>query len=236
MPTASRPRDLSARLDAEWAALRRDPDVLSTVRRWELADRPIGDLDDFLALLGHRISTGDADNERLRAVLALARGDELAARIVLQRILPGLLAKVRDRGRARRDGVFEEVIGSAWISIRTTRHGADCRNLAAALVSDAIHRSFVAPRRRRSATELSMDPTVFEQTVVTEPRSSCEELADVIADARRAGLPDDDVSLLRDLIRTGSAKTVAEERKVTPRTIRNHRARIAHELRRTAAA
>lgn len=228
--------DLSSRLDAEWAALRRRPAALARARRWGVTVRPVADLDDLLAAVGHRVSTDPADNDRLRVLLQVARTDDLAARVVLQRILPGLLARVRRRGRARRDGVFEELLGAAWISIRTTRHGEGCANLAAALVYDAVHRAFTAPARRRSAGEVALDPASFEEDEESRSPSSLEELLELVADARRHGLSDEDLRLVADLLRTGSAAVVAAERDVTPRTIRNHRARAAHEIRRIACA
>jgi hypothetical protein len=132
--------------------------------------------------------------------------------------------------------VFEELIGAAWISIRTSQHGAGCANVAAALVCDAVHRAFTGPSRRRSAGEVVIDPSSFELGADVHVASPLEELVEVLAEARRRGLSDDDLALVRDLLRAGSPAALAAERAVTPRTIRNHRARVAHEIRRTACA
>jgi DNA-binding transcriptional MerR regulator len=81
-----------------------------------------------------------------------------------------------------------------------------------------------------------MDPSSFEEDVDSRLPSSLEELLELIADARRHGLSDEDLRRVVDLLRAGSATVVAAERDVTARTIRNHRARAVHEIRRTACA
>jgi hypothetical protein len=53
----------------------------------------------------------------------------------------------------------------------------------------------------------------------------------VLRDARRAGVPADDLDLLRQLVRVGSPGIVAVQRNVTPRTVRNHRDRAVDHVR-----
>ena len=225
---------LSCRLDREWAALRRRPDVLRAVARWGVSAAPCEDLDALLASTGHRAAAATAGhNELLRRILDRARDDDLAARIVLQRILPGLLAVVRRRGVTHGSaGLLEELIGSAWISIRVAHVAPGSRHVAATLVSDATHRAFVAPRRRRSAREIAVDPVAFgEEPDTTEP-TPLEELAGLVAEARRRGLAGEDLALVQDLMRAESTSIVAAGRHVTPRTVRNHRKRAVHSIRR----
>ena len=115
-------------------------------------------------------------------LVEIARTDELASRVVLQRVLPGLLAVVRRRRRPGRDGSFEELIGAAWLAIRSCRTDRRPPHVAANLVRDAAYRAFIAPGRRLSATEVSVDPRTLEETPATTVLSPCEELA---AAARR---------------------------------------------------
>ncbi len=224
---------LSRRLDREWAALRRRPRVLAEVRRWNLTVQPLTDLDELLAATGYRRPPTVGHNEALRRLLARARTDDLAARIVLQRILPGLLAAVRRRGRRHGPaGLFEELVGCAWISIRRARVGDESAHVAATLISDAVHRAFVAPRRRRSAREVTIEPGAFADHPDPDTTTPLEELAGLFREARERGLPAEDVELVRALMRWESTAGVAAVRNVTARTVRNHRDRAAYGIRR----
>ena len=51
-----------------------------------------------------------------------------------------------------------------------------------------------------------------------------------------AGLPTEDIELVRHLVRVGSPSVVAAECKVTPRTVRNRRDRATARLRAVALA
>ena len=64
--------------------------------------------------------------------------------------------------------------------------------------------------------------------------SPLDELADILGEARRRGLDHEDVTLIRELLRVESPARLAAERKVTPRTVRNHRDRAVHSIRRLA--
>ena len=209
---------------------------------WRIVSGPITDLDQILVAVGYRDRSGGAiererQNDALRALVHHARTDDLAARIVLQRLVPGMLADLTRRGdRDRRDRTrFEELIGSAWISIRIASVPDDARCVAARLMDDAWYRAFRGPRRRRDATELSVDPNTFSELPEELDPTPLDELADILGEARRRGLDPDDVTLIRDLVRVESPARLAAERKVTPRTVRNHRDRAVHSIRRLAA-
>ncbi len=88
----------------------------------------------------------------------------------------------------------------------------------------------VAPQVRRATS--SGRPHRFAWMVDDEPRvSAFEELAEVVHDARQAGVASEDLDLIRQLVRTGSPQLVAQQRNVTARTIRNHRARAIEHIR-----
>jgi hypothetical protein len=224
---------LSARLDREWRALRRDPAAVARAAAWRLADERFDDLDELLALAGYRSLHTPARNDVLLRLVALARRDELAARIVLQRILPGLLAVAR-RHRRGGEGPFEELLGAAWLAIRSCRPERGYEQVAAHLVRDAAYRAFTAPTRRLSATEISVDPHTLDETPAVRHIGPCEELATLLEEARACGLDDRDLELVRDLVDVGSPSRLAALRKVTPRTVRNHRDRVAARLLRVA--
>jgi DNA-directed RNA polymerase specialized sigma24 family protein len=139
-----------------------------------------------------------------------------------------LLATVRRRGP---DGELEELIGAAWLAIRTYRTDRRPQRIAANLVRDAAYIAFTAPRRRRSASEVATDPRLFDETPADESMNAFEELATLLAAARGAGLPDEDADLVRHLVRAGSPSAVAAECKVTTRTVRNRRDKATARLR-----
>lgn len=101
--TNPRSRTLSHRLDREWSQMCRRPAVLERVRSWGLTDAAFESMNEFLVLVGHHAEpTRDAD-ELLGRLVAVAAGEPLATRIVLQRILPGLLSIVgAEQRRSRR--------------------------------------------------------------------------------------------------------------------------------------
>jgi DNA-directed RNA polymerase specialized sigma24 family protein len=228
----TRTRRLSARLDREWELLRSRTRAVARARSWGVTDRVFADLDELLALAGHGTERTAEANAVLGRLVDAGRVDQLASRVVLQRLLPGLLATVRRRGP---DGELEELIGAAWLAIRAYRTDRRPQRIAANLVRDAAYIAFTAPRRRRSATEVAMDPQLFEETPADESVNAFEELARVLADARGAGLPDEDADLVRRLVRAGSPSAVAAECKVTTRTVRNRRDKATARLRELAA-
>ena len=228
-------RLLSRRFDREWRALARRPDVLDRANAWRLVARDVADLDELLVATGYgaRWNT-TVHNDLLGRLVCLGHDDELAARVVLQRILRGLVAIARRR-RLFEPEAFEELVGAAWLTIRQARtDGRD--HLAAGLVRDAAYRAFTAPGRRLSSAEIATDPRVLDEEPAIEQLAAGEELARLLAEARACGVPTADVDLFRDLAAIGSPGRLAEIRRITPRTVRNHRDRAAARLRRFAAA
>ena len=230
---ARRP-NTGGRLTLEWNRLQARPEHLETAATWRLIDGPIESLDQVLAAVGYETDASPGAEQRLRLLVELARRDGLAARVVIQRILPGLLAVVRRR-RGSSENVFEELVGEAWIAIRTFNPSRRPRCIAAALISDADYAAFRAQGRRKSSTERPVDPQLHDHPHVHE-LSSCEQLAQILADAAAAGVDDDDLELLRQLLVAPTTNQLAAVMKLTPRTIRNRRARITSQLRRVALA
>ena len=222
------------RLADEWSRLRTDRRSLAHARTWGLVDGPLHDLDDLLAAVGFEQPFGQATEIRLRRLVAIAADDDLAARVVIQRLMPGLLSVVRRR-RGFDTHVFDELMGAAWIAVRTYNPGRAPRSVAASLISDADYLAFRAAARKQSSTERPSDPMAHEQPHLHEP-SSCEQLAEIMAEASRAGVADDDLELLRQLLDTPTAIELAQRLQITPRTIRNRRDRITSRLREVALA
>jgi hypothetical protein len=224
---------LSGRLDLEWRSLARRPDAVARAAAWLVAPT-VRHLDDVLVACGFGVAHSVAANEALAHLVTLARHDELAARVVMQRLLPGLISVARRRRLFEVDA-FEDLVGAAWLAIRQARP-AGKEQLAANLVRDAAYRAFTAPGRRLSSTEIAVDPRTLDEEPSVVRVGACEELATLLAEARAMGVPSADLELFRELAVVGSPGRVAARRKVTPRTVRNHRDRAAARLRRIAAA
>jgi hypothetical protein len=243
MTTTRHTTYFSTRLDAEWARLRFSRRALDRARRWadDDPDHPLAavtrDLDDLAVILAASQRGSGSDEAIMLRLVELARTDDLAGRIVIQRLLPGLISRsapYRDF-RARTDPV-EMVVPAAWLAIRrfdTHRR----RHVAASLISDAVFAAFREPQRRRSATESVRSPHQFDDDVAApDRRSAMEELAEVVRIAGVSGVPAEDLDLLRRLVQLETSAAVAIERQVTPRTIRNHRDRAVARVRAALAA
>jgi len=235
--TSTRVRSLSCRLDREWVQMRRRPEVLQRIRSWRLTTDAFATLDEFLTLTGHRASPTDDADRLLGRLVAVAAGDPLATRIVLQRILPGLLAIVRrEQQRDPRVSAFDVLIGEAWLSIVRYRVDARPTHVAARLLNDARHRAFTNPRRRRVIEEVPCDHETLNEMVVEVVSSPFDELVGVVGEARRRGLADHDVQAVGDLITYGTVVRVAAVKSVSTRAVRYQQRHAITRIRRLVAA
>ncbi len=222
------------RLALEWARLRTGPAQLAQATSWRLVDDPLASLDQLLEAVGFDQPFGQATEIRFRRLVGIAADDDLAARVVIQRLMPGLLAVVRRR-RGVGPHVLDELMGAAWIAVRTYNPSRAPRSIAASLISDADYLAFRSGGRRQSSQERPSDPMKHDRPHTHEP-NPCEQLAEIMAQASRAGVPDDDLELLRQLLDSPTAIELAERLQITPRTIRNRRDRITTRLREVALA
>ncbi len=231
-------RNGGGRLAAEWARLRIRPDMLRQADGWGLIEGSLHDLDQVLTVVGYDRDTDELAEMAMRRLVELAATSDLAARVVIQRLVPGLLSVVR---RRRRDGcagggdLFEELLGALWISIRTYNTDRQPSSVAAALIADADYRAFRVSWRRKSNGERPTD--LSDEPIASHERtSSCDELAELLALARQSGFDADDLLLLRNLLEQPTANDAARVLKITPRTLRNRRDRITLQLRELALA
>ena len=242
-PRGRRHVSLSARLEREWRDLGSRPGVLDTVRSWDViaAGEPrIVSLDDLLRRTGFRAAASPAADAVLCRLVDLGAAEPLATRIVLQRILPGLLAIAREeQAREPRTDAFDVLCAEAWMSIRQYRTASRPTQVAARLLSDARCRAFTNPRRRRRVVEELRPPHRLEEPPPPDP-SPFEELTTLLTDVCACGLPDGDLDVVRGLLRYDTAAGYALHAKVDQRTVRYRRdrsvARIRKVLADTAAA
>jgi hypothetical protein len=256
LPTNPQPDDaVTDRLALEWRRLTVTRAELMKVRAWQLPGGDVRTLDDVLERSGYRPAPGalggttgqggraprrgapaiadEAVDAYLLRLLQLAKTEPLAARIVLQRILPALsgIARRHSAGRDQQLALLDDLVANAWSIIRAFPVERRTRRIAANLVRDIGFETLVRPRRRRQADEM---PTATDQLDRADVRTvdPLIELSEVLWAARHRGVvSDEDVQLLGELIRLGRADLVAAGRGVTSRTVRNHRDAAVHRLR-----
>jgi len=245
MTEIHRPHRFSDRLDADWQHTATARRTVRTIRSWaahataaETAETARFDqLTNAQELIdATQRSDGDAGNSLLLLLVELARHDALAGRIVVQRLLPGLIsAAAKYRFLSEAGDPVEEAVGAAWIAIRNYDIAKRTRHVAAGLISDAIYLAFRRDARRQVPAETPTEPRLLGERVACPPSPALVELADVVRMARLAGVDTHDLDLIRALVCTGSPSAVARQRCVTPRTIRNRRDRAIRRLQQAVA-
>jgi hypothetical protein len=217
----------------DWQRLRHDRHALDRAARWELPGGAPASLDEILLRSGYgRPTDDDAADAYLGRLVAIALDDDLAARVVVQRLVPALIAISRRRRRlaAHRDEpLFDELLGTAWIVIRTYPVHRRPFHVAAGLVLDCQYLQFTRPGRLCSTVrELATSPArvieaIDEVDQVDEPEPQDETL-DLLSAARTNGLGDHDIELLSAVARGETSVDLARRHGVSDRAMRYRRA------------
>ncbi|MEI6497210.1 MAG: hypothetical protein WCO88_11115 [Actinomycetota bacterium] len=240
MSIATDQRHLLSRLQHEWNHLAHSPSALSTARSWPLVIERFDSLDDLLRAAGYgRVQQGrHDDDEVLGGLVQLAREHDLAARVVLQRLLPGISSV--SRRRARHSGcpleAVDELLAAAWTVIRTfdvERHPA---YVAATLLRTIEYHAFRREHRRKAQFIPMATDTFDHLPAPVDTPAPIDEWRDLMADAAAAGMAPADLELVDRLAHGESTQAVAATRQVTDRTIRNHRRAVVHRLREVTRA
>lgn len=232
----------SDRLDCEWQRLRTTRRSITTARSWCVDDprhplarltAEVDDLGDIVAATHRGVGQPGEGDEILLRLIELSRHDHLAGRLIIQRLLPGLAARSAHYWDfCERVDPVELVVPGAWLAIGGYDVEHRRRNVAPALISDAVFQTFRRPLRQRASSEIIRSAQTFADTSVGEPdMPALVELAEVITEARRAGVATHDIDLIRELVRVGSTSAVAAQHELTPRTIRNRRNRAVTHIR-----
>jgi DNA-directed RNA polymerase specialized sigma24 family protein len=182
----------------------------------------------------------------LAALVRRARDDELAARIVLQRLVPGLVTIAARRARRSPGGgreaqaLFDDLAANAWLLIRSYPIERRPRKIAVNLLRDTEYQTCVRWHRLRAATEVAVGhPNDEEAAPVTDlmgrrvdQRPSADEVAAVLAAGAAAGVEGADLRLLSSLyLDDRPLAEVAKSMRCTVRTVRNLRALATARLR-----
>jgi hypothetical protein len=247
-PTSGDHRFLLTRLQRDWERLCVSRTALSAARDWDLGIESFDTLDELVVLLGGRVRgvRGAHDDDRvLGRLVHIARSDELAARVLLQRLLPGLATMTRRHSWSfseELDG-FADVLTHAWTVVRSYDIDRHPTYVASNLIRRVEYHAYRKPHRRRmvcvpvDSSLLDVEPAVGGLGDPADPRHDdpAGELDEVLSLAAAAGLSADDVELARRLGRGESTVAIAREWRVTDRTIRNRRAAMLERLRAAVA-
>lgn len=220
----------------EWSMMSTRNQYLKHINEWGLPGEPVENLDDVLIRAGFGTGIADSNGDQyLLLLVKRAAYDELAARIVLQRILPPLLAIARRRGRIVRGGVPEaltETLSYAWELIRTYPVERRPGKVAANLVLDAEYFAFVRNSRKRKVATDFKPADELEQ--LAEPQRECsasDELWKILYEADQKGMSQKRLDVLRRLANGESYELVAADYGVAIRTVRTWRKEGITELR-----
>ena len=238
----------AASLQSEWRRLSYCPHALERVNSWKLTTRTLWSLDEVLRLSGFQGAKCDpVADQVLATIVRRAATDDLAARIVLQRVLPPMLSIARRRGFGHGttfDSAFGLVLSHAWEIIRTYPIVRRPRKIAANIVRDIEYFAFVRGQRNRPV-HTSLDENIdtvelrYASDSLTSPplvdgigggRADESEFGVLLAEAVQHHLSDRSRTVLQAL----SMQTVEEfaaTKGVSARTVRTWRRDAVNELR-----
>lgn len=250
LPTATR-------LWLDWADLASRRRNIRRANEWDLPGTPVHHLDQVLERSGY--GQGPTDEEcdaYLSRLTEIAKGDQLACRIVVQRILPGLIATAIRRGRIVKEGAsgaLDELSSAAWVVIAKYPIERRSRRVAANLLRDIEYHAFVRDARtKRARVEFATEGTALlsygtsihgrrESTVAgaygsdepLDPTAQAAEIANLFHDLERLGLRTIDMDSLHEMLSDKLSPESAKDAGISARALRDRRAnaiRRAREL------
>jgi DNA-directed RNA polymerase specialized sigma24 family protein len=238
-PTITHPigtAPLVRKLVTEWDSISAKPRALRAVNRWALPGGQVHHLDEVLVRSGYGLEPrNQAGDAVLFSLVQRAASDELAARIVLQRILPPLIAIAGRRGQLASGGFNEalhETIGQAWILIRTYPVDRRPAKVAANLVRDTEYFAFVrGSRLKRVEIEQWVDDATERIAIPEEEPDTHCELNELIEKAIKHGFHGFPLQLITRLSSGETMEEIAAEAGVCVRTVRTWRRKAIIELR-----
>lgn len=156
------------------------------------------------ALLASTQGNDDEADQNLAALVGRAATDPAIARLVLQRVMPGVLSVAKRRANLA-PGTFREIlhdlVANAWIAVCTYPLDRRPRKIAANLVRDIEYNTFTQQSRlRRVATDAVAEMPDRSAPHHTNPG---EDVITVLAAARNAGANPDGLRLLGELAVAG---------------------------------
>jgi DNA-directed RNA polymerase specialized sigma24 family protein len=219
----------------EWSALSKAPSTLRRVNGWGLPGKRVANLDEVLIRAGFGLEATDSVGDQYLFKLVIrAANDELATRIVLQRLLPPLISIAARRGKLARGGFDEaltDTVAQAWIQIRTYPINKRPIKIASNLVRDSEYFAFVRDSRLKQLAVAWGDEVIdMIPTPETQPNSE-EELTILLGEVENWNLGSRSLSVLRQLAEGKSFRSIAADADVNVRTVHSWRSTAISELR-----
>jgi DNA-binding CsgD family transcriptional regulator len=225
------------RLSQEWTRIARRPHAIATANQWNLPGEPVDHLDVVLERCGFdQPGNEDRHDEYLSALTRIASHDALAARIILQRILPGLVtiavrrAPITPNGLA---GAFDLVVSAAWLVIHQFPIDRRPRRVAANLLMDIEYLAFVRDTRLKShRNENTLHPDAMLGIESGRLRTGDQPLDPISDEAAldlllhsfaSAGLSERDLQMLRAVGNDINSTEASGVLGISPRSVRNRR-------------
>lgn len=235
MTTSSARPTIVTALFIEWERMARQRHNVHRANAWGLPGEPVEHLDDVLRRAGFGVSSNDeALDNYLAQLVTTARTDDLATRIVLQRIMPGLVSIAVRRAPIVSQGLhgaFDLITAAAWVVIRQFPIERRPRRVAANLLMDVEYAAFVRDTRlkaNRCEEHVSPDRLLgveFSRAghSRTDPVSDAVALELLLHDLAARGLSETDLQMLRAVSQDVNSVEAAAVLGISPRSVRNRR-------------
>lgn len=223
----------------EWQRIATRRRVLAQVNAWPFVPHEITHLDQLLVLAGFGKAFNDDDGDRfLFELVQQAAVDELAALVVVHRVMPAIMSIASRRGRIHpggATGAITDLLGHAWIVVRTYPCDRRPRKVAANIALDIEYHTFVRPYRLKRIDSVNVAPDIMCEIVHDDheenigrnvrfsPQESADELADILHDAESHGVDEHHLVLLRRLASGETGEEIAKTEGVSSRTVRSRR-------------
>ncbi len=226
-------------LTREWATLGESAPARTALRRWRDVEPALAGFDSPAEVVAACQQRGDARraNAILGALLRLAEAEELAARTVLQAVLPSLAARSWRRRWDRGTGLWDDVeeLDAEMVTVTIERiaelAGTSPEWPSQAIVEVAYARlRWAAQVARRRLDTVALES--FHDVAAAEPEAPDDEFAAVLLDAvASGGLRRRDAALIYATRVLGfSPAELAERERRDVRAVRYQRARAERTL------
>ena len=219
----------------EWSALSTAPSTLRRVNGWGLPGSRVANLDEILIRAGFGLEATDSVGDQYLLKLVIrAANDELATRIVLQRLLPPLISIAARRGKLVRGGFDEALtntVAQAWIQIRTYPINKRPIKIASNLVRDSEYFAFVRDSRLKQLAVAWGDDVIDMIAAPETQLNPEEEVINLLTEASKWNLGPRSLSVLHQLAEGKSFRSIASDAGVNIRTVHSWRRTAINELR-----
>lgn len=236
---------LATNLVAEWQRMARQPHNIRRANSLGLPGEPVTHLQEMLLRSGLDDTTNaNHFDEYLARLVECAKADDLATRMVFQRIMPGLISMAMRRAPLTVGGLssaFDLIASAAWIVIRRFPIDRRPRRVAANLLMDIEYQAFVRePRLKRNRTEFNFAPggllgIEFERfrrgQFDDDPVGNGAYLDLLFYEFEKHGLTENDLQILRAICHDINSVEIAPHLNIKPRSVRNRRERAINKAR-----